>query len=103
MNTTTLGIDLAKNIFQLHGVDKNGCVTFRKALSRSKFPVFTAQLPPCLIGIEACGSSHYWARKLKKQGHEVKIMAANFEYRKNKGPFFENDKVFNGCLQSKMN
>ena len=46
MNTTTLGIDLAKNIFQLHGVDKNGRVTFRKALSRSKFPVFIAQLPP---------------------------------------------------------
>ena len=78
MNTTTLGIDLAKNISQLHGVDKNGCVTFRKTLSRSKFPVFTAQLPPCLIGIEACGGSHYWARKLKEQGHEVKIMAAKF-------------------------
>lgn len=78
MNTTTLGIDLAKNIFQLHGVDKNGCVTFRKALSRSKFPAFTAQLSPCLIGIEACGGSHYWARMLRKQGHEVKIMAAKF-------------------------
>ena len=78
MNTTTLGIDLAKNIFQLHGVDKNGCVTFRKALSRSKFPAFTARLSPCLIGIEACGGSHYWARKLETQGHEVKIMAAKF-------------------------
>ena len=68
MKVTTIGIDLAKNIFHLHGVDRKGCVVIKKALSRGKFPVFMSQLPLCVVGLEACGGSHYWARELKKQG-----------------------------------
>ena len=78
MNITIMGIDLAKNIFHLHGVDKRGKEVFSKALTRAKFQKFLSQLPPCLIGMEACGSSHYWARELKKRGHTVKIMDARF-------------------------
>jgi len=75
---TTLGIDLAKNAFQLHGVDKEGEVCLRKRLRRSQLKAFLINLPPCLIGIEACGGSNYWYRELTKMGHTVKIMAAQF-------------------------
>jgi transposase len=78
MNVTTIGIDLAKSIFQVHGVDKRGKVMIQKRLRRSKVLAFFVQLPPCLIGMEACSSAHYWARKLREQGHEVKLMAPQF-------------------------
>ncbi len=73
-----LGIDLAKNSFQLHGVDKNSQVVLKKKLSRKQLPAFIANLPPCLIGIEACGGSHYWVRTLTALGHKVKIIAPQF-------------------------
>ena len=64
MKIRTLGMDLAKQVFQVHGVDAQGEAVLRKKLERSKVLEFFVNLPPCLIGMEACGSAHYWARKL---------------------------------------
>jgi transposase len=76
MQVTTIGIDLAKNVFQVHGVDANERVVFNKPLRRSQVLPFFAKLAPCLIGMEACASAHYWARELKKLGHNVRLMPA---------------------------
>jgi transposase len=76
MEITKLGIDLAKNIFQLHGVDDRGKAVLKRKLKRSELGTFTAQLPICEISMEACGGSQYWARKFISQGHSVKIIAA---------------------------
>ena len=78
MNITTVGIDLAKNLFQIHGVDERGKVALRKQLKRAQMMNFFVNLPPCLIGMEACGSAHFWARKLSELGHTVKLMAPQF-------------------------
>ena len=78
MNITTIGIDLAKNVFQVHGVDVRGKVVVKKALKRVQVLPFFANLTPCLIGMEACGSAHYWAMKLEGLGHTVKLMAPQF-------------------------
>ncbi len=78
MRITTIGIDLAKNIFHFHGVDKNGRVVLKKKLGRNKVLEFMANTPPCLVGIEACGGSHYWARELVKLGHDVKMISPQF-------------------------
>jgi len=78
MNVTTVGIDLAKAVFQVHGVDGRGKPVLRKQLKRQQMAVFFANLPPCLIGMEACASAHFWARKLSEQGHTVKLMAPQF-------------------------
>src|SRR3546814_410532 len=78
MQITTIGIDLAKDVFQIHGVDAQGKVVLRKQLRRVQMTSFFVNLPPCLIGMEACGSVHYWARKLQGQGHEVRLMAPQF-------------------------
>ncbi len=78
MKITTIGIDLAKEIFQIHGVDVYGKTQTRKALRRSEMATHFSNLPPCLIGMEACGSAHYWARKLESFGHTVKLMAPQF-------------------------
>lgn len=78
MKTTTIGIDLAKNVFQIHGVDEHGKVAVRKQLKRAEMAKYFANLEPCLIGMEACGSAHYWARKLEIYGHTVKLMAPQF-------------------------
>lgn len=64
MKITTVGIDLAKNVFQVHGVDEHGKAVLRKQLRRDQVTTFFVNLPPCLIGIEACASAHHWARKL---------------------------------------
>jgi transposase len=72
MNITTIGLDLAKSVFQVHGVDATGQAVVRKSLRRSQMLPFFARLPPCLVGMEACGTSHYWARELIKLGHEVR-------------------------------
>jgi transposase len=84
MNVTTIGIDLAKNSFSLHGADSRGKLVFRKTLARAKLMPFLAQQPPCLIGMEACSGAHYWGRALMKLGHRVGIMASRFvaPYRK---------------------
>ena len=78
MNVTTIGLDIAKNVFQVHGVDGHGKVVVRKKLSRGKVLEWFANLPPCLIGIEACPGAHYWARELLKLGHSVKLMPAQY-------------------------
>jgi transposase len=63
MNITTIGLDLAKSVFQVHGVDATGQAVVRKSLRRSQMLPFFARLPPCLVGMEACGTSHYWAQR----------------------------------------
>jgi len=81
---TTIGIDIAKNIFQLHGVDRHGKTSLIKTVTRAKFLETLASMPPCLIGIEACGGAHHWARKITQMGHTVRMIAPQFvvPYRK---------------------
>jgi len=74
MQITTIGIDIAKTVFELHAVDANGATVIRKRLRRAEVLSFFAGLEPCLIGMEACATSHYWARELAKFGHTVKLM-----------------------------
>ena len=78
MKITTIGIDLAKEVFQIHGVDARGKAVLRKQLKRKDMAQYFAKLEPCLIGMEACGSAHHWARKLGGYGHMVKLMAPQF-------------------------
>lgn len=78
MKITTIGLDLAKTVFQIHGVDERGKVAVRKQLKRAEMATYFANLEPCLIGMEACGSAHHWARKLESYGHTVKLMAPQF-------------------------
>ena len=78
MNITQIGVDLAKLVFQVHGVDSRGKVRLRKQLKRGQVAAFFAQLTPCLIGMEACGGAHLWARKLMEFGHTVKLIAPQF-------------------------
>ncbi|RYH07047.1 IS110 family transposase [Tropicimonas sp. IMCC6043] len=74
MEITTLGIDLAKSVFQLHGVDADGAVVLQKKLRRGAVLVFLGKLEPCLIGMEACPTSHFWAREIAALGHEVRLI-----------------------------
>ena len=76
--TITVGIDLAKEVFQVHGVDADQKVTFTRKLARKTVIAFFAKLPKCLVGMEACGGAHYWARELKALGHEVKLMVPKY-------------------------
>ena len=76
MQITTIGLDIAKNVFQVHGIDAKEKVVARKQLRRSQVITFFKALPPCLIGMEACATAHYWARELTKLGHEVRLMPA---------------------------
>jgi len=78
MQITTIGIDLAKNVFQIHGADQRGKAVLRKQLRRDQVAPFFANLSPCLIGMEACSSAHHWARKLQALGHTVRLMAPQF-------------------------
>jgi transposase len=75
MNITMIGLDIAKNVFQVHGVDAEGRVQVSKALRRAKVETFFAALPPCLVGIEACGTSYHWARVLRALGHDARLIA----------------------------
>lgn len=75
MQVVRIGLDIAKQSFQVHGVDAHGKVVIRQHLSRSKVLAYFAQLPPCLVGLEACGGAHYWARELQKLGHDARLMA----------------------------
>ena len=71
---TTIGFDIAKSVFQVHGVDADGHVVVRRQLKRRYVLAFFEKLAPCLIGIEACASSHYWSRELQALGHNVRLM-----------------------------
>ena len=75
---TTVGLDLAKNLFQAHGADAQGRPVLKRRLARGKVLEFFANLPPCLVGLEACGAAHHWARELKKLGHEVRLMPPQY-------------------------
>ena len=78
MQVTTVGIDLAKHVFQVHGIAEDGTVIFNRAIRRAQLIAFFEKLEPCLVGMEACGSSHYWARELSKVGHDVRLIPANY-------------------------
>src|SRR6185312_12601036 len=71
---TTIGLDIAKSVFQVHGVDAEGNVLIRRQLKRRYVLAFFQKLPPCLVGIEACATSHHWSRELKALGHNVRLM-----------------------------
>ena len=75
---SVVGIDIAKQVFHLVGMDEQGTILVRKRLYRAQVMAFIAQLPPTLIGMEACGGAHYWARCFREHGHEVKLMAPQF-------------------------
>ena len=75
---TTIGIDIAKSVFQVHGVDSEGGVVIRKRVGRVKVLEFFAALPSCLVGIEACPSAHHWSRRLQAFGHRVKLMPPSY-------------------------
>ncbi|MEM9765457.1 MAG: transposase, partial [Pseudomonadota bacterium] len=71
---TTIGLDLAKSVFQVHGVGSDGAVIVRRQLRRSQVLAFFGRLEPCLVGMEACAGAHHWARQLTGLGHEVRLM-----------------------------
>ena len=77
-NVSTIGLDIAKNVFQVHGVDDDELVVIRRQLQRRQVLKCFTKLSPCLIGIEACGTAHYWARELQKLGHDVRLMPARY-------------------------
>src|SRR5919198_2598951 len=75
---TTIGLDLAKHVFQVHGVDAEGATVLRKQLRRAQVLGFFSRVPRCLVGLEACATAHYWARELAALGHEVRLMPAQY-------------------------
>jgi hypothetical protein len=92
---TAVGLDLAKQIIQVHAIDAAGRVVLRKAVRRERLLALLAQLPCCVVGMEACSGAHHWARELKKLGHEPRIMAAEFARPFRKSLAAKNDA--NGC------
>jgi transposase len=74
----TVGIDLAKSVFQIHGVDENGRVLVRRQLRRGQLPAFFHKRPRCLIGMEACAGAHDWGRRLQEMGHDVRLMPPSY-------------------------
>ena len=78
MKITAVGVDLAKNVFQVHAVDERGKAVLRKQLRREQVTALFVNLPPCLIGMEACASAHHWGRVLQRLGHTVRLMAPQF-------------------------
>jgi len=73
-----IGLDIAKSVFQVHGVDAKGAVVIRQKLPRARLLSFFAKLEPCLVGIEACGTSHHWARELARLGHDARLMPPSY-------------------------
>ena len=75
---TTIGLDLAKHVFQVHGIDPEGTTVLRRRLRRNQVLAFFSRLPRCVVGLEACATAHYWARELGALGHEVRLMPAQY-------------------------
>jgi transposase len=78
MQVITIGLDLGKRVFQVHGVDAAGKVTIRRKLQRSEMAGFFADLPPCLVSIEACATAHHWARLIGASGHDVRLIPPSY-------------------------
>lgn len=78
MEITTIGLDIAKRVFQAHGVGATGRAVLRRRLGRAEVLEFFRALPPCLVGIEACGTAHHWAREIRGLGHEVRLIPASY-------------------------
>ena len=78
MNISVLGVDIAKNIFQLHGVDSSGKRVLKQRIEREKLSAYIANLPMCTIAMESCGGANYWARVFQRQGHTVKLISPQF-------------------------
>jgi transposase len=78
MSIVTIGVDVAKHVFQMHGVDAAGAAVVRKALRRSKLLAFFAGIEPAVVGMEACSSAHHWARELTRLGHQVRLMPPRY-------------------------
>ena len=78
MSVVTIGLDLAKSVFQVHGVDAAGYAVLRRRLGRSELAAFFAKQPPCLVGMEACSSAHHWARELVRLGHRVRLIPPQY-------------------------
>ncbi len=78
MQVTTIGLDIAKHVFQVHGIDQDGQVLVRRQIRRGEVLAFFRRLPPCLIGMEACSTAHFSARALAALGHEVRLMPAAY-------------------------
>jgi transposase len=74
----TIGLDIAKSVFQVHGVDESGAVIIRRQVRRAQLLAFFAKLPACLVGVEACATAHHWARELIKLGHQVRLMPPSY-------------------------
>ena len=72
---STIGLDIAKHVFQVHGADASGSVVIRQKLRRKEVLTFFASLPPCIVGLEACGGAHYWAREIERLGHTIRLIA----------------------------
>ena len=78
MEITTIGLDLAKHVFQVHGIALDGSVVLKKRLRRGQVHAFFASLKPCRVGMEACATAHFWARQLRQLGHDVRLMPAQY-------------------------
>ncbi len=78
MTVKTIGLDLAKSVFQVHGISETGHKIFNRKIKRAKLLAFFESLPPCMVGMEACGSAHHWGRELRKLGHDVRLMPATY-------------------------
>lgn len=78
MSVVSIGLDIAKTVFQMHGVDASGRMVLRRRLGRSELMSSFAKLPSCLVGMEACSSSHHWARELERVGHTVRLIPAQY-------------------------
>jgi transposase len=74
----TIGLDIAKSVFQVHGIAATGEVVVRQRLSRCKVLHFFAKMPACLVGLEACGAAHYWGRELRRLGHDARLMPPSY-------------------------
>lgn len=104
-NIKVLGIDLAKNVFQIHGADAKGKCVLRKRANRTELKEFIANLPPCIIGLEACGGAHYWARYFKQLGHEVRMMSPQFVkpyVKSNKNDRNDAEAIAEACMRPTM-
>lgn len=105
MKITTIGIDLAKSVFQIHGADSRGKAVLRRQLKRAQMLTFFARLEPCKIAMEACGSAHYWARKLQEQGHEVMLIAPQYVkpfVRRNKNDAADAEAICEAAVRPQM-